>query len=407
VSWNDVTNPGPLYAKSVLASEPVGDPHGYIALQLTVPTASQFVYVWDCGFTASTGPNPVYYYSETYTGGSLQYTEVTATDYMYVDFVNTTIRPSGWYCVIGELHPIVVGGDPVTALLVRAERIADTSETLETVLATLDTMLVAAGVAEVSQIIKLTVARWDTPGFDSVTDVRRFGTIGSDDLSVDRRYDPGGTATLDQWTVDHDTVVSKTLTVQNSETADPAADIAGNMEVNGDISATGTISAPVVNATTNVKEKGEILLPPGVVLPYVAAAAPGGFLLCDGTSYLRSAYPDLFAVIQTSHGAADGTHFNVPDYRGRFLRGWSNGSGRDPEAGDRAAMTPGGASKDAVGSVQDEAFKSHSHSLAFGSKGLDDGGNPSLIVGGGYSTLAAGGAETRPVNAYVNYIIKT
>lgn len=57
--------------------------------------------------------------------------------------------------------------------------------------------------------------------------------------------------------------------------------------------------------------------PAGVVLPYAGAAAPTGFLLCDGSSKLRADYPDLFTAISTTFGSADGTHFNVPDMRGR------------------------------------------------------------------------------------------
>lgn len=55
----------------------------------------------------------------------------------------------------------------------------------------------------------------------------------------------------------------------------------------------------------------------GVVLPYAGTSAPSGWLLCFGQSLLRSDYPELFAKISTTYGAADGTHFNVPDLRGR------------------------------------------------------------------------------------------
>jgi microcystin-dependent protein len=40
---------------------------------------------------------------------------------------------------------------------------------------------------------------------------------------------------------------------------------------------------------------------------------PSGWLLCDGTSYLRASYPALFTAIGTTYGSADGTHFNVPN----------------------------------------------------------------------------------------------
>lgn len=63
------------------------------------------------------------------------------------------------------------------------------------------------------------------------------------------------------------------------------------------------------------------LVPPGVVLPYAATAAPTGFLLSQGQSLLRADYSALFAAIGTAFGAADGTHFSLPDLRQRFPLG--------------------------------------------------------------------------------------
>lgn len=40
------------------------------------------------------------------------------------------------------------------------------------------------------------------------------------------------------------------------------------------------------------------------------------WLLCDGSSLLRANFPDLFAVIGTTYGASDVSHFNLPDMRG-------------------------------------------------------------------------------------------
>ena len=38
----------------------------------------------------------------------------------------------------------------------------------------------------------------------------------------------------------------------------------------------------------------------GVIKVYAGAAAPTGYLLCDGASYLRATYPDLFTAIGTT-----------------------------------------------------------------------------------------------------------
>jgi microcystin-dependent protein len=59
------------------------------------------------------------------------------------------------------------------------------------------------------------------------------------------------------------------------------------------------------------------LLPPGVILPYGASAAPLGFLLCDGSAYSRITYSSLFAVIGDTYGAPNLSTFNVPDMRQR------------------------------------------------------------------------------------------
>jgi microcystin-dependent protein len=67
------------------------------------------------------------------------------------------------------------------------------------------------------------------------------------------------------------------------------------------------------------------LMPAGVMLPYGGSAAPNGWLLCDGTSYVRTDYPRLFTAIGTAFGAADGSHFNVPAQARRTLVGAGGG----------------------------------------------------------------------------------
>ncbi len=68
------------------------------------------------------------------------------------------------------------------------------------------------------------------------------------------------------------------------------------------------------------------LIPPGAVIEWPGAAAPAGWLLCDGTSYLRADYPQLFANLggaASPWGLPDATHFKVPDYRDRIPLGKS------------------------------------------------------------------------------------
>lgn len=58
----------------------------------------------------------------------------------------------------------------------------------------------------------------------------------------------------------------------------------------------------------------------GAVIAYAGdLPVDPAILACDGTSYLRADYPDLFASIGTTWGSDDSTHFNVPDFRTRAL----------------------------------------------------------------------------------------
>jgi len=60
----------------------------------------------------------------------------------------------------------------------------------------------------------------------------------------------------------------------------------------------------------------------GEIIPFAGSVSPSAdWLPCDGASLLRADYQDLFAVIGTTYGAADGTHFNLPDLQNRVPMG--------------------------------------------------------------------------------------
>ena len=59
----------------------------------------------------------------------------------------------------------------------------------------------------------------------------------------------------------------------------------------------------------------------GTVKGFSGTAIPTNWLLAAGQNLLRSDYPELFAVISTRYGAADGTHFNIPDLSRKFIYG--------------------------------------------------------------------------------------
>ena len=78
----------------------------------------------------------------------------------------------------------------------------------------------------------------------------------------------------------------------------------------------------VASLITAIQDAARLYTPPGIVLPYAGLTAPSGFLMCVGNAVSRETYSDLFAVIGTRYGYGDQlSTFNIPDYRGVFLRG--------------------------------------------------------------------------------------
>ena len=67
-------------------------------------------------------------------------------------------------------------------------------------------------------------------------------------------------------------------------------------------------------------------IPVGAICNYSGDNIPNDYLLCDGSSLLRSAYPDLFNAIGTKYGSVDDLHFNLPDLRERVAVGKSGNS---------------------------------------------------------------------------------
>ena len=147
--------------------------------------------------------------------------------------------------------------------------------------------------------------------------------------------------------------------------------------------------------------------------------------MCDGSTYSRTTYSNLYGVVGDAFGEGDGsTTFHVPDMRGRFLRGVDGTAGRDPDSSSRTAMNTNGNTGNNVGSVQDDAFQGHKHSIspsqldstvsASDNGRIANGGSVSHVANAGVGNPTSDGtngtprtsSETRPINAYVNFIIK-
>jgi microcystin-dependent protein len=84
-----------------------------------------------------------------------------------------------------------------------------------------------------------------------------------------------------------------------------------------------------LNTTPIVFYQASSATPIGALQVFAGAAAPYGWLLCQGQAVSRALYARLYAVIGTTYGAGDGsTTFAVPDLRGRTIFGVDAGAGR-------------------------------------------------------------------------------
>ena len=68
----------------------------------------------------------------------------------------------------------------------------------------------------------------------------------------------------------------------------------------------------------------------GEIRSFAINSCPSGWLETTGAAISRTTYANLFAQIGTTWGSGDGTTtFNIPDFRGQFLRGWDHGKNVD------------------------------------------------------------------------------
>ena len=184
----------------------------------------------------------------------------------------------------------------------------------------------------------------------------------------------------------------------------------------------------IIGIETNARQ----IIPVGTIIPYggeIVGTKPGeafevreGWFFCNGARLKRVDYAELYNVVGDAFGAPDSTAFNLPDLRGRFVRGVDHGAGNDPNAGSRKECNMGGNIGDKVGSIQEDEFGKHQHQVrswgqtsktspasaddAFSNRAFDPGSGAINESKETPSILNSGGSETRPKNVYVNWIIK-
>lgn len=171
-----------------------------------------------------------------------------------------------------------------------------------------------------------------------------------------------------------------------------------------------------------IKDQSGFIMPVGTILAYAGkiSSIPEGWLECDGRALPISEYRDLYDAIGVQWGGYVNM-FNIPDLRGRFLRGLDNSSiwgpsssNNDPERTARYPINYGGNSGNNVGTLQGDQVGPHTHPLspnnAFmnndGTSNGCDGGDDVKYTRSYISVQPNSGNESRPRNAAVIYLIK-
>ena len=188
--------------------------------------------------------------------------------------------------------------------------------------------------------------------------------------------------------------------------------------------ANGTVSTDAVNKSQLDKATSEIdatltalmnkLWSIGDIKASVKDANHDSWFLCDGQAISRVTYSELFDIIGTKFGAGDGTTtFNLPDYRGKFLRGLGGDSAAD------IFTTQDEGLPNITGNVTGGRMNSKSVDGAFANNGGDY--NAALFDGGAdqdtrfavssfdasrSSAIYGASTHVTPINQAVNYFIK-
>jgi len=199
----------------------------------------------------------------------------------------------------------------------------------------------------------------------------------------------------------------------------------------------GSTGLKSLSAQNETSDNG---VPVGTIMAWAGKAnsIPAGWRVCNGTSLQRESFAELFSAIGTVWGTADEDSFNLPDLRGRFLRGVDFGTKRDTDAGRREQSNVGGNTM-GVGTIQEDSLQEHNHphnhtqdphnhgnihghggsvaaDLSFGGFQLSTNlevfqmldAQPAIGPAEWYSGTGMGrtSKETRPKNAAVIFIIK-
>ena len=147
-----------------------------------------------------------------------------------------------------------------------------------------------------------------------------------------------------------------------------------------------------------IKNYGIEQTPIGSMIYYPSQTIPKGYLVCDGTRYLISDYPELFKAIGYIGGEdIEEGYFKVPDMRGNVPAGYYEGLNSSPLAGDF-----GDTVGDSTHALTVDEMPSHTHKIekvaTFGhSSGVNFGATGDWQGQSSIQTVASGGGQPHSI----------
>ena len=156
---------------------------------------------------------------------------------------------------------------------------------------------------------------------------------------------------------------------------------------------------------TNYGPSNSNIIPVGMIALFPTLGIPSGWIKCDGLQHDKRTLPELFAVIGYNYSVLKtGNLFQVPDYRGLFVRGLDY---KQTPGEIRTFIDPDGA-RNLDGTVQVDMFGQHTHSYSNFDYEQDSVSGGDFHAGNiqAGNTSSAGGPETRPKNVVALYCIK-
>lgn len=179
----------------------------------------------------------------------------------------------------------------------------------------------------------------------------------------------------------------------------------GAGQAGGDAVNRSQLDNKLADNSTAIKTIINKLTPIGDIKASIRDVNHDNWLLCNGQEVNRSEYSELFDLIGENFGAGNGvTTFNVPDYRGKFLRGLGGDSAVD------------------MFTTQAEGLPDHDHIISVSTSGNPDGGqdgggrqywnffhgrtNPHTNNASETNSIYGASDHVTPINQAVNFFIK-